>query len=93
LKELGNEIALDDYVFNETNPFAGQLLRYADIIKVDFLNTPKDMRGKIEILVNQLKIKTIAEKVETGECCEEAKSRGYDYFQCYFCEACHYVYI
>jgi c-di-GMP-related signal transduction protein len=86
LKELGYQIALDDYVFNETNPFARQLLKYADIIKVDFLNTPKEMREKIELLVNQLKIKTIAEKVETREEYEEAKSKGYDYFQGYFFE-------
>ncbi|MCS0672034.1 EAL and HDOD domain-containing protein [Cytobacillus firmus] len=93
LKELGYQIALDDYVFNETNPFARQLLKYADIIKVDFLNTPKDMREKIEMLVNHLKIKTVAEKVETRESYEEAKSKGYDYFQGYFfCEASHYVY-
>lgn len=46
LKELGYQVALDDYVFNETNPFARQLLKYADIIKVDFLNTPKEMRKK-----------------------------------------------
>lgn len=86
LKELGYQIALDDYVFNETNPFARQLLKYADIIKVDFLNTPKEMREKIEMLVNQLRIKTIAEKVETREEYEEAKSKGYDYFQGYFFE-------
>ncbi|MFY2154367.1 EAL and HDOD domain-containing protein [Cytobacillus firmus] len=86
LKELGYQIALDDYVFNETNPFARQLLKYADIIKVDFLNTPKEMREKIEMLVNQLRIKTVAEKVETREEYEEAKSKGYDYFQGYFFE-------
>ncbi|WP_163142048.1 HDOD domain-containing protein [Bacillus sp. 22-7] len=86
LKELGYQIALDDYVFNETNPFARQLLKYADIIKVDFLNTPKEMREKIELLVSQLRIKTVAEKVETREEYEEAKSKGYDYFQGYFFE-------
>ncbi|MCC3648080.1 HDOD domain-containing protein [Cytobacillus oceanisediminis] len=86
LKELGYQIALDDYVINETNPFARQLLKYADIIKVDFLNTPKEMREKIELLVSQLRIKTVAEKVETREEYEEAKSKGYDYFQGYFFE-------
>ncbi|WP_346769889.1 EAL and HDOD domain-containing protein [Cytobacillus firmus] len=86
LKELGYQIALDDYVFNEINPFARQLLKYADIIKVDFLNTPKEMREKIELLVSQLRIKTVAEKVETREEYEEAKSKGYDYFQGYFFE-------
>ncbi|MFE8695858.1 EAL and HDOD domain-containing protein [Cytobacillus sp. FJAT-53684] len=84
LKVLGYQIALDDFVLNELNPYTYDLLKYADIIKVDFLNTPIEMREKIEAIVRSLALELVAEKVETREGFEEAKRRGYHYFQGYF---------
>ncbi|MDZ5473806.1 EAL domain-containing protein [Bacillus sp. 31A1R] len=84
LKKLGYQIALDDFVFNDENPYSLQLLKYANIIKVDFMATTRGMREKVEIFAKQLNLKMVAEKVETREEFEEAKSRGYHYFQGYF---------
>ncbi|MBU8878756.1 EAL domain-containing protein [Bacillus sp. FJAT-29790] len=84
LKSLGYQIALDDFVFNDQNPFSYELLKYADIVKVDFLVTPLEMRERIETIVKTLNLKMVAEKVETREVFEDAKRRGYDYFQGYF---------
>ncbi|KAB2338134.1 EAL domain-containing protein [Cytobacillus depressus] len=84
LKELGYQIALDDFVFNEENNYAYELLKLADIVKVDFLFTTPEMRDNIELIVKSMNIKLIAEKVETREVFEEAKKRGYHYFQGFF---------
>ncbi|MFE8702012.1 EAL and HDOD domain-containing protein [Cytobacillus sp. FJAT-54145] len=84
LKQLGYQIALDDFVFNDQNPYSYQLIKYADIIKVDFLHTPREMRETVETFAKTLKLKMVAEKVETREAFEEAKERGYHYFQGYF---------
>ncbi|QED48259.1 EAL and HDOD domain-containing protein [Cytobacillus dafuensis] len=84
LKELGYQIALDDYVFNEENSYSYELLKHIDIVKVDFLFTPKEMRDKVEAIVKNMNLKMVAEKVETREVFEEAKRRGYHYFQGYF---------
>jgi c-di-GMP-related signal transduction protein len=86
LKSLGYQIALDDFAFHEDNPFAKELLRHTDIIKVDFLATPRDMRERIEREAKKLKLRMVAEKVETREEFEDARRRGYDYFQGYFFE-------
>ncbi|SFC77480.1 EAL and modified HD-GYP domain-containing signal transduction protein [Bacillus sp. OV322] len=84
LKKQGYKIALDDFVFNKENPFSERLLKTADIIKVDFLNTPENMREQIESICKLLNLKLLAEKVETREEYELAKKLGYDYFQGYF---------
>jgi c-di-GMP-related signal transduction protein len=86
LKNLGYQIALDDYALQEENPFSKQLLEYTDIIKVDFLATPAGMRERIEREAKRLKLKMVAEKVETRAEFEDARKRGYDYFQGYFFE-------
>ncbi len=84
LKALGYTIALDDFVFDKGNPYTKELMRYADIIKVDFLSTPESLRAEMETLAKLLKVKLLAEKVETHEEFIYAKNRGYDYFQGYF---------
>ncbi|MFD2445674.1 EAL and HDOD domain-containing protein [Bacillus sp. CGMCC 1.16607] len=84
LKSLGYKIALDDYVFNGHNELSFQLLSLVDIIKVDFLNTTVEMRKNIESVAKMLKLKLLAEKVETYQVFEEAKLKGYDYYQGYF---------
>lgn len=84
LKGQGYLIALDDFVLDENNSYTSELLKYIDFIKVDFVLTPAKMREKIEMLAKLLEIKLIAEKVETREAFEDAKIRGYHYFQGYF---------
>jgi c-di-GMP-related signal transduction protein len=84
LKSLGYTIALDDFVFDRSNPYTKELMRYADIVKVDFLTTPESLRTEIETMSKVLNVKLLAEKVETHEEFIYAKNRGYDYFQGYF---------
>ncbi|WP_163099231.1 EAL and HDOD domain-containing protein [Peribacillus alkalitolerans] len=81
LKSLGYTIALDDFVLREEN---AALLEYADIIKIDFLNT--DLRKVEEILkaIDHREIKLLAEKVENREDYEQALSFGFHLFQGYF---------
>ncbi|BCB04361.1 EAL and HDOD domain-containing protein [Bacillus sp. KH172YL63] len=84
LKELGYKIALDDFVFNDSNPHCRELMKVADYVKVDFMNTCEDDRGGIEVLSHVLGYKLLAEKVETVAQYEEAKAKGYHFFQGYF---------
>ncbi|WP_080845783.1 EAL and HDOD domain-containing protein [Cytobacillus gottheilii] len=84
LKQLGYRIALDDFVLDERNKYSLQLLRIVDILKIDILNTSEDDRLKSELVAKKLNISLLAEKVETREAFEDAKSRGYNYFQGYF---------
>jgi c-di-GMP-related signal transduction protein len=84
LKNLGYQIALDDVVINEENPLSFQLFQSADIVKVDFLNTTKEERKKIESIAKEYHLKLVAEKIETEEDFEEANRSGYDYYQGFF---------
>lgn len=84
LKEKGFQIALDDVVVNDNDPFSNPLFQYADFIKVDFLATSLEIRKKVESIARRLQIKMVAEKIETIEAYEDAKQSGYDYFQGYF---------
>ena len=68
LKQLGYKIALDDFIYNDDNPHFYKYIQYADIIKVDMLQTPPATLNKIEAIARGVKnIKLLAEKVETRE--------------------------
>lgn len=84
LHEMDYKIALDDFVFQNENPYFLEVLQYIDIIKVDYLHTPISMRRQIESLKSTYNITLLAEKVETREQFNEAKENGYSYFQGYF---------
>ncbi|MED4056660.1 EAL domain-containing protein [Niallia taxi] len=84
LKSLGYRVALDDYIFDNSNPYAYELLLASDIIKVDFMNTNEEERLEIEALAKQLGKEMVAEKLETREEYEKARNSGYHYFQGYF---------
>lgn len=84
LKALGYQIALDDFVFNDKNPYCIPLIQQADIIKVDFRQSNEKMRHVIETIAKRLNKKLLAEKIETREEFEIAKKEGYDYYQGYF---------
>ncbi|MVX63306.1 EAL domain-containing protein [Clostridium chromiireducens] len=83
LKEKRYIIALDDFSYNEQ---FDKLMKYIDIIKVDFLVTKGKERKEIisKIKNTNINIKFLAEKVETEEEYREALSYGYSYFQGYF---------
>jgi c-di-GMP-related signal transduction protein len=81
LKKLGYTLALDDFVYNRQ--FI-ELIKLADIIKVDFLQTKGEDRRAIIQNVYCPSVKFLAEKVETKEDFEEAVALGYSYFQGYF---------
>ncbi len=84
LKDLGYKIALDDFIYNDENPHFYKYIQYADIIKVDMLQTPPATLKKIEAMARVLNIKLLAEKVETRAEYEVLKQKGYDFFQGYF---------
>ena len=88
LKESGYKIALDDYVFDPENPLNSKLFQIVDIIKVDFLNTPKPIRLVFDRHMRRFFpfITLLAEKVETRAAYEEAVASGYTLFQGYFFE-------
>lgn len=81
LKEKGYIIALDDFKYQEN---FDELLKYIDIIKVDFLVTEGKERKEIISRINNKSIKFLAEKIETEGDYEEAFRYGYSYFQGYF---------
>jgi c-di-GMP-related signal transduction protein len=84
LKGLGYQIALDDFVLDEQNPYTFALFRFVDILKVDFRKTTLIMREKIEKIAKECKIKLLAEKIETRMEFNQANLKGYEYFQGYF---------
>jgi EAL and modified HD-GYP domain-containing signal transduction protein len=81
LKKMGYTIALDDFVFA---PKYKPLMKIADIIKIDFMQTPPEQR---EWIIKEFKtpgLKFLAEKVETREDFDQGVKLGYSYFQGYF---------
>lgn len=81
LKRQGYHIALDDFV---DSPRYKAFLPIADIIKVDFARTGyRECRELVERLKDG-RIRFLAEKVETEEDYQKARSWGYSLFQGYF---------
>lgn len=81
LKQKGYTIALDDFEYNDK---FDELMKYIDIIKVDFLITKGEERKEVINRVKNKNIKFLAEKVETESEYKEALEYGYSYFQGYF---------
>lgn len=83
LKNNGYTIALDDFVFNYNFE---ELIKLANIIKIDFNITKSYERSKIIKRIKSINknIKFLAEKVETIEDFNEAVNLGYSFFQGYF---------
>jgi EAL and modified HD-GYP domain-containing signal transduction protein len=81
LRALGYMIALDDFILA---PEYMPLIDVADVVKVDFIDSPMD---KIETFARAMKdkpIRLLAEKIETYEIFEAAKRMGFRLFQGYF---------
>ena len=81
LKNMGYELALDDFVFNEKYI---SLYKLANYIKIDFRITPINEQKQLLKKIKSNNTKLIAEKVETQEEFKAAQQMGYDYFQGFF---------
>jgi len=89
LKRDGFQIAMDDFVFSETN---SAFLDHADIIKVDFLQTPLPDIAVLAQFVQSRKIlkkrkqpiRLLAEKIENNDIFNTALEMGFEYFQGYY---------
>jgi EAL and modified HD-GYP domain-containing signal transduction protein len=81
LKQAGYLIALDDFVYQHLdNP----LVKLADIIKVDFLETDRLAQQMIVERLSAQGVVFLAEKVETWSAFQAALEMGYTLFQGYF---------
>lgn len=81
LKKQGYTLALDDFVFDKK---LMPLIELADIVKFDFRLTPVAQIQDALLSLAPYHIDFLAEKVETYEEFEEAKTLGFTYFQGYF---------
>jgi len=81
LKRAGYLLALDDYRYDSRSE---DLLRLADIVKVDMLATPLQEAEDLARRLDSRNVRLLAEKVETEEMFRKIHRLGYDYFQGYF---------
>lgn len=81
LKDAGYTLAIDDFT---VQPGYDRLIPLADIIKVDFKQSPPDEQRDIVRRYRREGLHFLAEKVETDEEHRRALDVGYDYFQGYF---------
>jgi EAL and modified HD-GYP domain-containing signal transduction protein len=82
LKRRGYLIALDDFTYSEQ---AEPLIGLADIIKIDFMKSDVEAikRSVYKVNTNRRKI-LLAEKIETYEDLDFARSLGFNLFQGFF---------
>lgn len=81
LRRDGYTIAVDDYILEQPRK---EILPYCQIMKVDFMHNTKDEIRQIVYKYKKQGKLFLAEKVETKEAFEWAKSLGFDYYQGYF---------
>jgi len=81
LKKAGYLIAMDDFVYEQRYE---PLLELTDFVKVDFLSTPEEARKSLGQKISPLKIRLVAEKVETLQMFQQGIESGYSFFQGYF---------
>ncbi len=85
LKNMGFQLALDDFILQRQHNLYPDFFQSIDYIKVDFLSTTESQRSAIEALKSKYPhMILLAEKVETHQQFEAAKSLGYELFQGYF---------
>jgi c-di-GMP-related signal transduction protein len=81
LRDAGYFLALDDFVdAPQSRPF----VELAHFLKVDFQLLGPDARKALAAKYRSPNISLLAEKVETQQDLDEAKSLGFSYFQGYF---------
>lgn len=81
IKEAGYILALDDFV---GQPGFEEILKIADIVKVEILGQPVPHIIKISQALKKSGSKLLAEKIEDAKAYQLTKSLGYEYFQGYF---------
>lgn len=81
LKEAGYTLALDDFV---GQPGFEEILKIADIVKVEILGQPTPSIIKISQALKKGGTRLLAEKIEDAKAYQLTKSLGYEYFQGYF---------
>jgi EAL and modified HD-GYP domain-containing signal transduction protein len=81
LCENGYTVALDDFIYH---PKFDALIQKAHFIKVDMTLTSRPEQQRLVEKYGKQGIRMLAEKVETMEDFEWARSIGFDYFQGYF---------
>ena len=81
LKTKGYTIVADDFASWQSSE---ELIKLADIVKVDFLKTKEAERRSIALRLAPMGIKLLAIKVENYFDFKLAKEYGYKYFQGYF---------
>jgi c-di-GMP-related signal transduction protein len=81
LKHAGYLIAMDDFVYEKRYE---PLLEFTDFVKVDFLATPEEARKSLIQKISPLKVRLVAEKVETPQMFQQGIESGYSFFQGYF---------
>ncbi len=81
LKEKGYTLALDDFFFNKDYH---ELLKLADIVKLDFVAASVDELKAIVKKIKSYNVTILAEKVETQDDYNFAVSQGCELFQGYF---------
>lgn len=85
LRKIGFMLVLDDFLIGKEHELYQQLYSLIDIIKVDFMFTPREDRKRIEALRKKHRhIKLLAEKIETKAEYEEALAADYMLFQGYY---------
>lgn len=85
LRNMGFQLALDDFILQRQHNLYPDFFQSIDYIKVDFLSTTESQRSAIEALKGTYPhIILLAEKIETHQQFEAAKSSGYELFQGYF---------
>lgn len=81
LKRSGFRLALDDFSPLHNN---GELVEFADYVKIDFRASSPDTRQEIYKIFNGKKVTFLAEKVETLADVRTAQAEGNTLFQGYF---------
>ncbi|TAL55957.1 EAL domain-containing protein [Pandoraea sp.] len=82
LRSLGFRCALDDV--SRLSPRFEEILPYIDIVKIDFLQCPRDEIEALVKVVKQHGKALLAEKIETLEDHEIAMRMGFEMFQGYY---------
>lgn len=84
LKLLGYTIILNAVSINKESPLLYELLTFIDILEVDFSIQASNWHKEMEELAVKHGLQLMAEKIETVQQYENAKTRGYLLFQGYF---------
>jgi c-di-GMP-related signal transduction protein len=81
LQDQGYALALHNCLDDER---AEAFVQFVDILKVDFQQTSPAIQEKIVLRHHKLKLRIVAENVETESAFRRASQLGYDYFQGFF---------